>query len=352
MTGRDRVKNVSLAEVRRLGGQVKGSMADLVLRAEIPFQKAHLRRPRRTARGTSKLAYVGHSFHEKTQSSAFFLDYLRQHFEVDAVVDESWSGGPRPDLSFIDDTYVGVVFFQTWPSRRFREQVRNENLVFVPMYDSVVGLGYRQWRELRDFKLVNFSRTLHDRLRGWGFESMYIQYFPEPVGLTGGGPREVFFWQRVASLDVSVIAALFDGEEVRLHVHRAMDPRQPRAEVRKEDEARLGITYSDWFENRREMLDVVRGKGVFVAPRVYEGIGLSFLEAMSMGKAVVAVNNPTMNEYIRHMETGYLFDLERPQTIDLSGVHRVQENAYRHVCEGYRAWEAGKHRIIEFIRAG
>jgi hypothetical protein len=70
-----------------------------------------------------------------------------------------------------------------------------------------------------------------------------------------------------------------------------------------------------------------------------------------MGKAVVAVDNPTMNEYIEHMKTGYLFDLERPKSLDFSGVRQVQRNAYQRVSEGYRAWESGKHRIIEFIRA-
>jgi glycosyltransferase involved in cell wall biosynthesis len=349
--GRKAAMLSSRTDVRHKRLRVKETLIDQLVRSELYFARLRRRRPRSIIRTSPKLAYIGHSYHEKTRSSAFFLEYLKQYFDVEVIVDRAWSGIPLPDLSFIDKSYFGVVFFQTQPTRNLLDQIRNENVVFVPMYDSIADLGYGYWRELRGLKVINFSRTLHNRLLTWGFESMYIQYFPEPSEFTGGSADEVFFWRRISKIDLAVVAALFQGKDVRLHIHRAMDPRQSSVAISRDDEVRFGITYTDWFETREEMLDVVRQKGVFIAPRVREGIGMSFLEAMSMGKAVVAVDNPTMNEYIEHMKTGYLFDLERPKSLDFSGVRQVQRNAYQRVSEGYRAWESGKHRIIEFIRA-
>lgn len=64
--------------------------------------------------------------------------------------------------------------------------------------------------------------------------------------------------------------------------------------------------------------NAINEKAIFIAPRDYEGIGLSFLEAMAMGKAVVGVNNPTMNEYIADGKIKYFFDLDNIKEIDFS----------------------------------
>ena len=49
---------------------------------------------------------------------------------------------------------------------------------------------------------------------------------------------------------------------------------------------------------------------IYIASRPYEGIGMSFLEAMADGRCVVAHDNTTHNEYIEHGKNGFLFDME------------------------------------------
>ena len=78
---------------------------------------------------------------------------------------------------------------------------------------------------------------------------------------------------------------------------------------------------------------------------------MSFLEAMAMGKVVIAIDNPTMNEYIINNETGYLFNLKRPEVINLSNIDRIQKNTYEYVCAGYLKWESSKNLIIKFIES-
>ena len=97
------------------------------------------------------------------------------------------------------------------------------------------------------------------------------------------------------------------------------------------------------------MQDLIKFKGIYVAPREFEGIGMSFLEAMAMGKAVIAVNQPTMNEYIQDGITGYLFDLKNPKPINLSKITQIQKNAYKYMKKGYQNWLKNRYKIIEFI---
>lgn len=309
-------------------------------------QKKH----RRINTRSKKIVYIGHSYHNKTKSTAFLTDYLKQFFEVELILDESWLGKPFPDLSFIDKSYLGVIFFQLLPPPNIIQNIKNSNIIYFPMYDQSGRLDLEYWNDYRDLKIINFSKTLHNNLEGWGFESMFVQYFPKPEEFIPGNKNEVFFWQRLTKINIKTILKLFRNEPLKIHIHKAIDPDQEFTQPGKVAEAKYQITYSNWFETRSEMWDLIKKKGIYVAPREYEGIGMSFLEAMAMGKAVVAINNPTMNEYIEDKKTGYLFDLSDPQKISLANIEQAQKNAYRYICDGYLLWEHNKHEIIDFIK--
>jgi glycosyltransferase involved in cell wall biosynthesis len=77
---------------------------------------------------------------------------------------------------------------------------------------------------------------------------------------------------------------------------------------------------------------------------------MSFLEAMAMGKCVVAPNNPTMNEYINDGVTGYLYDPDSPEPIDFSRAFQVAENALVYIEKGYQSWSTKKDEILHFIQ--
>jgi len=97
------------------------------------------------------------------------------------------------------------------------------------------------------------------------------------------------------------------------------------------------------------MVDYIEDLGIYVAPREFEGIGMSFLEAMSMGKAVIAVDKPTMNEYIENNKNGYLYDLDNIKNIDFSNIEEIQKNAHSFIKKGYNIWMKRRFKIIDFI---
>ena len=60
-----------------------------------------------------KLAFVDHSFHQKSTATFFLMDLLRQAYDVDIFWDESWLHGPRADLKAIaEGGYDVVLLFQ------------------------------------------------------------------------------------------------------------------------------------------------------------------------------------------------------------------------------------------------
>jgi glycosyltransferase involved in cell wall biosynthesis len=296
-----------------------------------------------------KVVYIGHSYHAKTKSTAFLIDYLKKHYDVTVILDESWQGKEFPDLSFIDSSYLAVIFFQNLPPISKYKTIKNENLIFFPMYDGQPKSDYGFLAKYKNIKAINFSQHAHKKCLKYGIDSIHIKYFPPSPEFNPGNKSEVFFWQRVTGININTAADVFKSEKVKIHLHKAVDPAQQFIEPTKKQEKKFSITYSEWFDSRNEMWDFAMKKGIYFAPREYEGIGLSFLEAMAMGKAVVAVDNPTMNEYIVHNETGYLFDLRDPKPLNLKSIEQIQKNAYEYMKVGCEHWEKDKANMLEFI---
>ncbi len=88
---------------------------------------------------------------------------------------------------------------------------------------------------------------------------------------------------------------------------------------------------------------------VYFAPGLYEGIGLSFLEAMAMGMCVVAPNTATMNEYIIHGVNGLLYNPQDPFPLDFSHADRFGARARKSVENGYKRWVKSIDDILDFV---
>lgn len=288
-----------------------------------------------------KLLMIDLAYHQKTKSNAFFRTLLSASFDV---VDhyEPVAQTQREDFqSLIDrENYAVVLFFQVTPSPAVARTLRHPNLIYVPMYDSVYDWTKEHWQAYRSFRVVSFCQTVTQLLLEEGISVFPVQYYPEPQAFEPGHPDEVFFWQRVGYFGTHQVTRLIQPPK-RLHLHVAMDPRHQGDLPTEQEIADYKMTFTTWFETQEEAWTLIRGKGIFIAPRMLEGIGMSFLEAMSMGKAVVAFDRPTMNEYIKDGITGYLFQ-ERLKPIDFSNMAQVQLNAWNSV-------RAGRARYLETV---
>jgi glycosyltransferase involved in cell wall biosynthesis len=75
--------------------------------------------------------------------------------------------------------------------------------------------------------------------------------------------------------------------------------------------SRLGIKNKVYFQDfRADTPDLLGASDIFVLASLWEGLAISLLEAMSMGKPVVASGVDGNAEVVRHMENGWLVGLE------------------------------------------
>lgn len=296
-----------------------------------------------------KIVFIAHSYHKKTQSYVFLYDYLKEVFDVELIFDEEWDTGKKISWTEFDDKYSAVVIFQMFPRENNLERIPNKNILYIPMYDEVKNWHFNQWYKCKDIKILSFSSTLYKKLKGYGLNVIYAQYFIEPKDFNPGNYDEVFFWQRINKINIKTVKKLFKNSNVKIHIHKGVDPGHEFMMPSIYDEKEFQITYSEWFDNKEEMQDFIKTKGIYVAPRFTEGIGMSFLEAIAQGKVIIANNQPTMSEYIQNGKTGFLCNFKCPNPINLKHMKEIQENTYNFAKAGYEKWLTDRVKIIHYI---
>ena len=273
-----------------------------------------------------KLLFIDHDCHRTTASVDFFVEILRSAFEVsEHRYPKAYCTGATKAMRGQD---VAVVF--EFPIARGRFFFPGKINVFVPMYDNEWGSVW-QWRRIAasGMGVVSFCEKVSAHARRCGVKNLLdVRYFPDPAALpqTAGDPKRIFLWERggVSREQAGKMFLASDGYEL---VVKGANEFLPYAEY----QARLASC------------------GVVIAPRRKEGIGMAFLEAMAMGKCVVAHNDATMNEYIVDGESGILVDFAHPERIAPERVARARVGVGAAVARHRARWVEDAAKIVPFI---
>lgn len=301
-----------------------------------------------------RIAFIGHSYHEKTRSTRFFIELLQSLGAVDVFWDESWSGVESAWARNFDKShYQLIVVFQAHEALAHVGH-HHPNIVFVPMYDAMFWHGDFFWR--RSFskcKVVCFSWRLQFEMMRRGVLQAGFQYFPDPENyapVVDFDSLRGFFWYRRRDIPVDLVFDLSRRSEFsHFHIHNAPDPENAAGDGWPCPPNIAKLDISTWFESPTQYRDVLRAQNVFFASRAHEGIGMSFLEAMASGQCVVAPSNPTMNEYISDGTNGILYAQDDPAPLDFSRAKDIGYRARESVERGFRRWRDDIPRLLEFL---
>lgn len=302
-----------------------------------------------------KILFLDHAFHRTTGSSNFFVELLSQRFEVDRhfldpeVVDAS------PVFSQPLDHDLVLLWQFDFLAPMFL--ARGMRTVVIPMYDGSANMPPLHWAAARGARFVNFSRTLHERVLAAEVESKYVRFYPEPApfaDLPEFDTLRAFFWQRrPQDIHWTAVHKMLARRIDALHVHNASDdPRLAAPIVRAEAaDATCPITESRWFDSRAGYLSRMRQSNIYIAPRIAEGIGFGFLEAMAHGMLVLAYDEPTHTEYIANWVNGVLFNTRSTGPIDLepSKCRDIARMGWQSVRLGREEWLSGAASLLDWI---
>lgn len=307
-------------------------------------------RKRLSKKFMKKLLYIKHSFHNKTKSNDFLQEILKTEYDVEIFDynDENDSFERFSELS--GQEFDTVILFQIMPPVSVLNKfIKYNRIAFFPMYDATHRFNIGIWNEYRNCNIINFSSTLHKKCKSLGLSSYYIQYFPKPVEYENEGDESsIFFWQRRKNINTKTLEkVLYTNLLNKIYLHNVPD--HPEDNIKPSEKLKSKIVTSNWFDTKYEMQKYIQKSALYFAPRAFEGIGMSFLEAMAAGRCVIAPDNPTMNEYIQHGKTGYLYNLQKPSKINLKNIRQIQKAAHEYIARGYMEWEAKKSDILKWL---
>ena len=225
------------------------------------------------------------------------------------------------------------------------------------MYDSCLPFSESFWRELTNIEILCFCRTLFEQLQAWGLHAKICTVLPRPSAFEVNTEQQYagFFWQRrqePSMGDPSIARRRFGACPGSTSIKLRTSTSPPATAIPKSDQERYRLRFSAWSEDRSIYDEALRQAGIYFAPRLYEGIGMSFLEAMAMGKASGRPDNPTMNEYLTHNVNGYLFDPEDPRPIALTHFREMGKMARETIERGRPRWLRSREEIGDMASCG
>ena len=306
-----------------------------------------------------KIAFVDVQFHKKTKSSLFFKELLLKHHEVV----EFWHDGQERSINIEEinnGNFDAIIFWQEIFQLTKIKKMKCQNIIWVPMYDTEMDRKFNFIRTMGytflNIKIISFCITLKSVFEKYGFKNILnVQYSPKPQfdNISENIPikMNILFWQRVKEIDWFLIKKLLNRDNINKFILKNnldQENKQPKLPNKKDTEAYKMEILNGWL-NEEKYINILKESDVFIAPRKYEGIGMSFINAMTNGLIVIAPNTPTANEYIKDNINGYLYDIKNPKQINLSNINEIRRNLKNDMTEKFNIWQNEQEKILLYV---
>ena len=298
-----------------------------------------------------KLAFVDHNFHKKTRCADFLREIFSEHFIID---DYWWSLREETKLIKFLKNYENIFFFQTLIPSYDLLKLRNKNLMWAPMYDNLP-FDWKYWIKIKytNIKILCFSNKVKLHADKLGCQNIGLKYFIKPKEMVFKTPQKtlnIFFWYR-NDLKLRDWIGLFDLNKINKIIYfDSPDPGRKSEEFDKItlDKYKIELIKISFLPHA-EYIEYVKNCDVFISPRKQEGIGMSFLEAISMGKYIVSNDDSTMNEYIADKNIGFLINKKKKKSIDYNNIINSTNYRIQYAKNGYLQWLEQKKEITNFF---
>lgn len=206
----------------------------------------------------------------------------------------------------------GIDLIVIWQIEYAAQQLASDpRAVFVPMYDGARHLSTNFWQRIPHMRILCFSIELYNLVSPHCSRAIYAQYAPaRPEVPVTRQPDSAYYWYRRDDVGLGRLRHIINTLKLRtvdILVHPDF-PASARLNPRNFERLSAKVKLRWWEHDPVAQLRNVAAATYFIASRRYEGIGMSFLEAMSLGCIVVAPETSTYTDYIVSGHSGLLYD--------------------------------------------
>lgn len=240
------------------------------------------------------------------------------------------------------DSDVPAVFCQVPPPKNF---MHHKNLTWIPMGDYNVAPDYLKGSHVKVISFSNPTKNVADKLGLRVYETRYAPE-PSPYYITPFN-TEMFYWNRINAYRQSDLVAIANILGItRITVMEKHDAGKP-SNLAHASHPLIHRVKSTWDDND-EYQTLVKKSFFFLAPRINEGVGMAFLEAMARGQVVLATDTPSMNHYIQDGVNGIL-NIQNNKRLTQSQFESMGENAKATIARINSDWQSSFDQFASFI---
>jgi len=252
------------------------------------------------------------SYHVEVSQSHNYLikEPLKKFLDIRFKI---WDGQSPIFVKDNKNFFSSPILFHQYPPPKEFFRVDLAKLIWVPMWDHAKNFPLVWWKSLpSSLKVIAFSEKVEEMAKKAGLKVFRVKYHIKPSihnKADFSGQRVLMYWNRTGLVSKRLLLNLCRFLKIdKLIFQETLDPKIDKnlyftlpSKIKGMDVETLKE-----FVQRGKYLEAVSRVNIYLAPRIVEGVGLSYLEAIARGCAVFAYNGPAMNEYIIHKKNGYL----------------------------------------------
>ena len=298
-----------------------------------------------------KIAFIDHNFHQKTRSGDFLRKILSKEFSVD---DYWWS--LKNQYKIIGDIkhYDYFFFFQSLLPLEDLLKIRTKQIIWAPMYDNL-DKSNSFWKKIKflNIKILSFSDPVKKLCEKNDCNYLSLKFADKDKFIKSKNKKKVniFFWYR-NNISVYDWINYFNIKDINqiIYLDRP-DPGKKSEKINIQDlkKFKIKVIKKDFF-SKIKYLKLIKNCDIFVCPRKQEGIGMSFIEALAMGKYLIFHNDYTMKEYVKNKKIGFSISKNLTKKIDVKLIFKSDKYRYFHARNLYINWTKNKDKIIKFYK--
>ena len=273
----------------------------------------------------NKFLIIDNDYSRTSGSTKFIHQELDKILDYDLIWDEKWSKSKNYDKKILEN-YDNILFIHSFLSFKEILKIQKKNIIWVPMFDSLYNLNQLNsyfWKSIKllNIKIISFCDAITKICLNEKIDVFDIRYFLKTSENINYNFKKfnILFWDR-GELKIKNWLKYFNKQDIeRITVIQRPDPRKKTSFISDKDKVDYNIDVKQiGYIEKEEYKKYLTSHNVYICPRFREGIGISYLEALSHGMFILGLDAPTMNEYIDSNKIGKFIKLNETENIKLS----------------------------------
>ncbi len=303
----------------------------------------------------NKILVIDNDYSRISGSTRFIHQKLDNNFKYDLIWDQKWTQSKSYQTNILKE-YETIIFIHSFLPLNKIYKFKNKNLIWIPMYDSLYNLNQLNnyfWNLIKklNIKIISFSSIVTNKCLQHNINFFEVNYYLETKILTDQKNKlKILFWDR-GEIKFDQWIKFFEKKDIeKITIINRPDPGKKISKISENDKILYNVNFLNiGYIERTIYLKYLEEHDVYICPRFREGIGISYLEALSYSMYILANQMPTMSDYISNQNIGLFLNNDSKIKITTDLVKNTKKFRYENNTKNFEICKKQLEKLNLFI---